>query len=491
MANNDSFHDLYSIVARGLDYPDGEPTKTSQIKAVLDGLFDTRYHSRHRLKDAYRDAYGLKDEGVPYAGVIAPENPPSGAYGGASLAWFPREDGTLMTLVVGTRGLAPDEGLLTRHGHRRRVAALRSYLAHKGISAWSKSDPAAISTRIPDATRARYPSCDAVFNRYGDVIYSAAWVPKGDTASAALVTQAYFDLYARERGWAVRVAAQEEADALFATLHGHLFSNVTAQDVDRLLRERRFVVLQGPPGTGKTRMAEQVRREFFASRGRTVQFHPAVTYEDFIVGLAPDPSDTGLRFHARPGWLLQAAAEAGPDPYLLIVDEINRGDLGKVLGEAIYLFEPGEVGGERAREVHLTHQVDDAATFRMPPNLYVLGTMNTADRSIAGLDLAVRRRFAFVTLMPDAHAVTLPAARELFDSLTDVFVEHASDEMLHLLPGHSYFIARDEAHLRNRLRYDLLPLIDEYLRQGLMGSASSDLHAFREQVADFVAGHHA
>jgi 5-methylcytosine-specific restriction protein B len=173
---------------------------------------------------------------------------------------------------------------------------------------------------------------------------------------------------------------------------------------------------------------------------------------------------------------------------LLIIDEINRGDLGKVLGEAIYLFEPGEIGGPQAREVHLTHAVDGAATFKMPSNLYVLGTMNTADRSIAGLDLAVRRRFAFVTLMPEPQVVSLPAARAIFDKLSDVFVEHASDEMLHLLPGHSYFIAHDEGHLRNRLRYDLLPLIDEYLRQGLMGSASSDLHAVREQVADFVGG---
>jgi 5-methylcytosine-specific restriction protein B len=112
--------------------------------------------------------------------------------------------------------------------------------------------------------------------------------------------------------------------------------------------------------------------------------------------------------------------------------------------------------------------------------------MNTADRSIASLDLAVRRRFAFITLMPDVQVVTLPAGRQVFEKLTEVFVEHASDDMLHLLPGHSYFIAQDDSHLRNRLRYDLLPLIDEYLRQGLLGAATSDLHAVREQVADLV-----
>jgi len=485
MAKDGSFSALTQVISQGLDYPEG-PARNSAIKALLDGLFDSRYHTRSRPKDAFRDAYGLKDEGVPYAGVIAPENPNSGAYGGASLAWFPCDEGTLMTLVVGTKGLAPDEGLLTRHGHRRRVSALRSYLSRHGVTSWSKADPAAISTKMPEAARRQFSACSSVFNRYGDVIYSAAWVPKGDTAIAARVVSAYFDLYARERGWLVRAAAQEEAEAFLGVLHEYLFPSVATADVNALLRERRFVVLQGPPGTGKTRMAEQVRREFFDSRGRTVQFHPAVTYEDFVVGLSPDPSDAGLRFRAKPGWLLQAAAHAHDAPYLLIVDEINRGDLGKVLGEAIYLFEPGEIGGSGGREVHLTHAVDGVSSSRMPQNLFVLGTMNTADRSIASLDLAVRRRFAFITLMPDVQVVTLPAGRQVFEKLTEVFVEHASDDMLHLLPGHSYFIAQDDSHLRNRLRYDLLPLIDEYLRQGLLGAATSDLHAVREQVADLV-----
>jgi hypothetical protein len=184
-------------------------------------------------------------------------------------------------------------------------------------------------------------------------------------------------------------------------------------------------------------MAEAVRREFFKDRGRTVHFHPAITYEDFVVGLSPDPTNEGLRFEPRRGWLLDAAADAGDDPFVLIIDEINRGDLGKVLGEAIYLFEPREVGAN-GREVHLTHRINGKGTFRLPENLYVLGTMNTADRSIAGLDLAVRRRFAFVTLMPDREAVVSQApaiAVEFFDRLADVFIQHVSDEMLDLLPA--------------------------------------------------------
>jgi 5-methylcytosine-specific restriction protein B len=488
MTKDNPFSNLVGIVSQALDYAAAEG-ESSTIRPALEGLFESRYHASGKSKNAFRDAYSLRKDkdGVPYAGVTAAENPPSGAYGGASLAWFPLVDGALVTLVVGTKGLAPDEGLLTRHGHRRRVEALRHYLAQKGVVAWSKADPAAISSPMPEVARRLFPSCAAVFDRYGDVIYSAAWVPKGDTERAALILSSYFDLYGRERGWQVRAAALADSEAFLGELQGHLFPRVEAADINALLRERHFVVLQGPPGTGKTRMAEIVRRDFFGGRGRTVQFHPAVTYEDFVVGLSPDPTDAGLRFKARRGWLLEAAAAAGSEPYLLVVDEINRGDLGKVLGEAIYLFEPGEIGGANAREVHLTHAVDGSATFRMPPNLFVLATMNTADRSIAGMDLAVRRRFAFVTLMPDRRAVTLPAAQDVFERLTDVFVEHASDDMLHLLPGQSYFMAADEAQLHDRLRYDLLPLIDEYLRQGLLGAATSDLHAVREQVNDLLA----
>ena len=216
------------------------------------------------------------------------------------------------------------------------------------------------------------------------------------------MVQAFFDLYAFERGWKVLKEFKESYDDFHAALREDLFRSVTDAELDALLRQRRFVVLQGPPGTGKTRLAEEVRKNFFGGHGTTVQFHPAVTYEDFIVGLSPDPKEGTLRFNVRPGWLMQAARSAREAPFLLVIDEVNRADLGKVLGEAIYLFEPGEVGGERARKVELPHAVDGERCFSIPENLYVLATMNTADRSIASMDLAIRRRFAFVAMPPKA-----------------------------------------------------------------------------------------
>jgi 5-methylcytosine-specific restriction protein B len=198
-------------------------------------------------------------------------------------------------------------------------------------------------------------------------------------------------------------------------------------------------------------MAEQVRNQFFAGHGMTIQFHPAVTYEDFVIGLSPDPTGGTLRFDVRRGWLLEAAQAAKESPYLLVIDEVNRSDLGKVLGEAIYLFEPGEIGGAQFRQVKLPHSIDEENLFSIPENLYVLATMNTADRSIASIDLAVRRRFA-----------------------------------LDLLPGHAYFLAKDETELRDRFHYELLPLLDEYLRHGFLGPAGSELYAIRDAIEDFV-----
>jgi 5-methylcytosine-specific restriction protein B len=230
-----------------------------------------------------------------------------------------------------------------------------------------------------------------------------------------------------------------------------------------------------------------VRDRFFSGHGMTVQFHPAVTYEDFVVGLSPKPDDSGLKFDVRKGWLLQASVAAREVPFLLTVDEVNRADLGKVLGEAIYLFEPDEINSANKREVILPHAVDGKQTFRYPENLYVLATMNTADRSISNMDLAIRRRFAFVTMLPDRVVINdqgLELATDTFDRITNVFVEHVSEEGFDLMPGHAYFLARSETILKTRFRYELLPLLDEYLRQGLLGAASAELFAVRDSIAD-------
>jgi 5-methylcytosine-specific restriction protein B len=482
----DSLTELASVIAQGL------PGPPAGSRAYIDALFGDRYQRRYHAPTAVRDAYALaegSEEGVPYAGIINPDNPPSGPYGGTSMVWFPsREAGSLIDFGIGTRGLAPDEGILTRPGHRRRVTALRRYLARMGVDTWVKHDPSALGSPVPKAARDRYPGFEHVFKRYGAELYACAVVPR-ELEKARAVVQAFIDLYAFERGWQVMKSHESEYDAFHAKLSDDTFAAPSANEVHELVRSRRFVVLQGPPGTGKTRMADEIRRRFFGGRGLTVQFHPAVTYEDFVVGLSPDARERTLRFDVRAGWLTEAARSAVEAPFLLIIDEINRADLGRVLGEAIYLFESAEVGGERARHVRLPHPVDGKADLSLPTNLFVLATMNTADRSIASMDLAVRRRFAFVTLPPDRAAVGacgVPAATWAFDEVSRVFVEHAPGDALQLMPGHAYFLVKDERELRDRLRYEVIPLLDEYLQQGLLGPASNELYAVRDALEDRV-----
>jgi 5-methylcytosine-specific restriction protein B len=487
---SDALSSLAEFIRTGLA---GEP---GGARSVLEALFGSggRYQKRHLESGMIRDAFGLAgsetDDGIPFAALINSDNPPSGPYGGASIAWFPTKDhGSLLTLVVGTRGLSPDEGLLTRPGHRRRTAALRRYLTREGVQAWTKPDPSALGVQVPKSAIDVFPDFDRALKRYGYEIYCAVAVPRQDPAKARVCVQALFDLYAYERRWQVLGDCRSEYDQFHAALLEDLFPRIDSAQVNALLRARRFVVLQGPPGTGKTRMAEQVRKEHFDGRGMTIQFHPAVAYEDFVIGLSPDPQHGSLRFEVRPGHLLQAAQNSLDAPYLLVIDEINRADLGRVLGEAIYLLEADEIGTEAARTVQLPHAVAGTKKFSIPANLYILATMNTADRSIAGIDLAIRRRFSFVTMMPERRVVDaqqLPLATAIFRDLCNLFVEHAPAEGLNLLPGHAYFLAKNEDELRQRLRYQLLPLLDEYLREGYLGGASSELYALRDAIEDRI-----
>lgn len=480
--------EITKTIIKGLPGPEGG------VRDLLQALFTERYHQRHREQTIIRDAYKLattgEDEGVPYAGLINADNPPSGPYGGTSIVWFPSQDnGGLIGLNVGTRGISPDEGILMRPGHRRRIVALRRYLARLGVEAWSKPDPAALGVEVPQVSRDRFPGFEKVFKRYGKEMYCHALVPK-DQAIAEKVVRAFFDLYAYERGWQIRSSFQGEYDEFLGALREDLFPAVDASQVYEILQNRRFVVLQGPPGTGKTRMAELVKRDYFAGIGMTVQFHPGVTYEDFIVGLSPDPHNESLHFGVRKGWLLEAASASKSKPFLLVIDEVNRADLGKVLGEAIYLFESDEIEKENNRIVNLPHSIDGQKTFTYPKNLFILCTMNTADRSIAGMDIAVRRRFAFLTMPPDRSVVAaqgLPLAIDFFDRLIDLFVEHAPQDALDLVPGHAYFLSDNEDVLKKRFKHELVPLLEEYLRGGYLGPASTELHALKDALEDVVS----
>lgn len=479
--------ELARIISGGLPATDKRDPLATETRQVLDGLFTDRYK---RAERDYQARVVLPPGGdvTPFAGLIHPENPTSGAYGGMSWIWFPTtpgEDGepaALLTLVCGTRGLSPDEAILGRPGHARLLQALSRYLSKTyGIRLWVKHDPTNLAQDIPAVVRTQHPAFKAVFERYGPYLYTVAPVPRELSKARALV-QALLDFYARERGWEVRAPVRPEVEALHQQIDAHVFQRLDQAAIAHLLRERRFVIIEGPPGTGKTRMARSILEQDFGGHGMTVQFHPAVSYEQFVAGISPDVAKAELNFRMAPGMLVQAIRAVEDKPFLLHIDEINRADLARVLGEAIYLFEPREIAEGKGRTLHLPQPLEDGTkTITMPEQLSILGTMNSADRSIAILDMAVRRRFAFVPLWPDLGVIAaqgLQKATEAFARLQQIFVQYAPDDALSLLPGHSYFLAKDEAELARRLRYELMPLLGEYLQEGRLGGLEHELRAY-------------
>lgn len=437
--------DLTELIMSGLPLKEERAQATEQTKQAIDGLFGERYQA----KSAYSKRVVLTptDEQIQFAGLVHQDSPASGVYGGMSLIWFPiaadagEEATSLVTLVCGTRGLTPDEQIIGRPGHVRHLRALQRHLKKQfNMSAWVKPDPTNLSEPFPKLLQKSMHRFENILRRYGSHIYFCAEVPSRFAQAKGLVA-GLLDFYAWERNWQTLKSAEAEVENFKVQLRAQMFPRVTKQEIIDLLKQRHFVILQGPPGTGKTRMAADILQSHFKNHGFSVQFHPAVTYETFVAGISPQLDGKSLNFQVKPGWLVEALRQSQEKPFLLHADEINRADLARILGEAIYLFEPREIHEGKPRSIKLPQPLEDGSDcVSMPKDFYLLGTMNTADRSIAIMDMAVRRRFAFVDMWPDIDVVAkqnIPLATEAFAMLQDTFSQYASDDSFCAEPGTS------------------------------------------------------
>ena len=244
--------------------------------------------------------------------------------------------------------------------------------------------------------------------------------------------------------------------------------------LEYLVHHKKNVVLEGAPGTGKTFCARRLAWELMGKRddGHIValQFHQSYSYEDFVEGYRP----TATGFELRHGAFYELCHRAAADPersYFMLIDEINRANLSKVLGELFGLLE----ADKRGEKTCLLYSNE---AFSVPENLYVIGTMNTADRSLALIDYALRRRFAFFAMQPAyespqfcAYAAGLgcPALDTLVAAVRELNEVIASDDALGpgFAIGHSYLcnLTPREAtaeNLRRIVDFELAPLVREY-----------------------------
>lgn len=249
--------------------------------------------------------------------------------------------------------------------------------------------------------------------------------------------------------------------------------NPSDSDIFDILMNKEQIVLTGVPGVGKSRYTKTLTESGKFADSLTIQFHANYSYEDFIGAEVLRSEDGGTYVTTKQGVFLKYIEKVKSDPdksnkYLLVIDELNRGNIAEIFGESILAL-------DRNYEASLSKEYEDVGTLSIPHNLYIVATMNTSDRNIAFLDLAIRRRFAFVPLLPNYDFLSEEVIFQDFDlgnilkQINQRIIDTLKDPELIL--GQSYFIPKTnesgkyiwEANdFKNQFNFVLLPTLREY-----------------------------
>lgn len=408
------------------------------------------------------------NKGTAYFGFINPEEDTTGPYSDFSFVVFPNSKENVETCVVclgvGSLGFRNDYHLAALPGLRRRFLKLSSEDTYFKTSF---DDIESTSSDLLKEVGENNSELRKVIEKYKTVLPASCIIKKIDEGGLNTL-YSWLATYAKIRSWGTK-KHQEKVEE-FLPKESSNDSNNDENKVRALLEKRKYVVLQGAPGTGKTYMALKIAGKY--SKVFFEQFHAETSFSDFVYGIEPNMSakKSQLQFKAKQGILCRTidyALKHEDERILLIIDEINRANLSNVLGPIFYLFEyqsgPREVGV----------RVGDKQMAELPANIDVIATMNTADRSLAVVDFALRRRFAWYTLRP--HRIEAGEGQEFmteeFNKFEDIFFRFATDDELNLQPGQSYFIVskqESKAEMKDRMIFELLPLIKEYLAEGYL-----------------------
>lgn len=283
----------------------------------------------------------------------------------------------------------------------------------------------------------------------------------------------------------------DEADILDSMINGTYFKQIALKsyseeeflkdvfideekysDLVDLLKYKKNIIIQGPPGVGKTYIAKRLAYSLLGSCDEShlmmVQFHQSFSYEDFIMGFRP--TKDGFELKEGPFYKFCKEAEDHLDEqYFFIIDEINRGNLSKIFGELLVLIE----SDKRGQNLRLIYSNE---IFPVPENIYLIGTMNTADRSLAMVDFALRRRFAFFDMKPAFEngkfkerflKINDEKLFKLIECVKELNKSISNDDSLGegFEIGHSYFCTNEDlttSRINAIVKYELVPLIKEY-----------------------------